>query len=118
VPGQPSPFRGDVWDTRLPSPAGLHPAVVMSRDVRALSSVIVAVITGTAGPPGTHVLCDPDDGLTGYDVSYVNVTDLHAVDKARLQRFRGRLHVAALRRVEIALHDYLSFPCTGPERLP
>lgn len=108
------PYRGEVWDARLPPPIGMHTVVVVSRNLPALSSVTVAVITGSDGPPDTHVLCDPDDGLTGYDVSYVNITDLHSVDKTALRRLRGRLHPVTLRRVEFALHRYLTFDCPGP----
>lgn len=67
----------------------------------------VAVITGTAGPDATHIPLDPEAGLTRYDVSYANATDLHTVDQSRLRRRRGRLHPAELQRLESAIRTYL-----------
>jgi mRNA interferase MazF len=72
-----------------------------------LSAVTVAVVTGTEGPPPTHIPLDRDVSLTGYDVSYVNATDLHSIDKSRLRRRRGRLHLRELLRVEEAVRLYL-----------
>jgi len=72
-----------------------------------LSAVTVALITGKEGPPSTHVRLDRDAGLTGYDVSYVNATDLHSVDKPRLRHQRGRLDLIKLERVEEAVRAYL-----------
>jgi mRNA interferase MazF len=72
-----------------------------------LSSVTIAVITGTAGPAPTHITLDAEAGLTHYEVSYVNATDLHTVDQSRLKRQRGRLHPAELQRLEVAIRTYL-----------
>ena len=72
-----------------------------------LSAVTVAVVTGTEGPPQTHISLDREAGLTGYDVSYVNATDLHTIDKPRLQRRRGRPHPRELMRLEEAVRIYL-----------
>ncbi|MEU5595586.1 hypothetical protein [Streptomyces sp. NPDC020298] len=47
------------------------------------------MITGTSGPASTHVPVGPDCGVTTYDESYVNCTDLHTVDKPRLRRRLG-----------------------------
>ena len=57
-----------------------------------LSAVTVAVVTGTEGPAQTHIPVDSKSGLTSYDISYVNATDLHSVDKSRLRHWRRRLH--------------------------
>jgi mRNA interferase MazF len=67
----------------------------------------VALITETEGPPGTHVRLDRDAGVTGYDVSYVNTTDLHSIAKPRLRHQRARLALPELESVENALRDYL-----------
>lgn len=72
-----------------------------------LSAVTVALVTGTDGPPQTHVPLDREAGLTGYDLSYVNATDLHTIDKPRLRRRRGRLHPRELVRLEEAVRTYL-----------
>jgi mRNA interferase MazF len=102
------PLRGEVWDVRLPR-VGDHPAVVVSINAlnARLSSVVVAVVTGTEGPAPTHVPLTGDAGLTRYDVSYINATDLHALDKARLRRRRGLLHPVELARLEAAIRVYL-----------
>jgi mRNA interferase MazF len=102
------PLRGDIWDARLPR-AGDHPVVVLTINVLIprLSAVTVAVVTGTEGPLPTLIPLDRESGLTGYDVSYVNVTDLHSIDKSRLRRRRGRLHPRELLRLEEAIRTYL-----------
>jgi mRNA interferase MazF len=102
------PLRGEVWQAHLPR-AGDHPVVVLtvSALIGRLSAVTVAVITGTEGPPSTHVRIDRDAGLTGYDESYVNATDLHTVDKPRLHSRRGLLHPAEMSRLEDAVRLYL-----------
>lgn len=101
-------MRGEVWDTQL-SQISAHPAVVLSVNalVQRLSSVTVAVITGTAGPPSTHVQVDSDAGLTGREVSYANATDLHTIPKARLRKRRGRLSPPELTKLEDAVRIYL-----------
>ncbi len=72
-----------------------------------LSAVTVAVVTGTEGPAQTDIPLDRESGLTGYDVSFVNATDLHSIDKSRLRHRRGRLHPRELMRLEEAVRTYL-----------
>jgi mRNA interferase MazF len=102
------PLRGDVWDAHLPR-AGEHPVVVLTINVLIprLSAVTVTVITGTEGPALTHIALDRDSGLTGYDVSYANATDLHTIDKSRLHHRRGRLNPDELATLEEAVRLYL-----------
>jgi mRNA interferase MazF len=102
------PLRGEVWDAHLPR-VGDQPVVVLtvSALIGRLSAVTVAVITGTEGPSSTHVRIDRDAGLTGYDESYVNATDLHTVDKPRLHRRRGLLHPGEMGALENAIRLYL-----------
>ena len=102
------PLRGEVWDSHLPR-IGDHPVVVLTVNAlsQLLSAVTVAVITGTEGPPSTHVLVDSNVGLTGHDVSYINATDLHTVDKPRLHRRRGLLSPDEMARLEDAIRLYL-----------
>lgn len=101
-------LRGEVWDAQLPR-IGPRPVVVLTINSlgEKLASVTVAVVTGTEEPPATHVPLDSDSGLTGYDVSYVNATDLHTLPKAVLRRRRGRLHPAELALLEEAVRGYL-----------
>jgi mRNA interferase MazF len=102
------PLRGEVWDTHLPR-IGDHPVVVLTVSAlgQRLSAVTVAVITGSEGPPSTHVPVDSDVGLTGHEVSYINATDLHTVDKPRLHRRRGLLSPGEMARLEDAIRLYL-----------
>jgi mRNA-degrading endonuclease toxin of MazEF toxin-antitoxin module len=66
-----------------------------------------ARVTGTEGSPQTHIPVDRDAGRTGYEVSYVNVTDLHSIGKSGLRHRRGRLHPRELARLEEAVRIYL-----------
>jgi mRNA interferase MazF len=102
-------MRGEVWDARLPPQVGFHPVVVLTTNslIPRLSAVTVALITGTEGPTTTHIRLDRDVGLSGHDVSYVNVTDLHSIAKPRLTRRRGRLDLAELEKVEGVVRGYL-----------
>ncbi len=102
------PLRGEVWDAHLPA-VGRHPVVVLTVNpmIPRLGAVTVAVITGTRGPAPTHVPLGPDAGLTRYDVSFANVTDVQTISKGRLQKRRGRLHPAELARLDSALRTYL-----------
>ena len=98
------PLRGEIWDAHVPG-AGAHPVVVLTINplIGRLSSVTVLVITGTEGPSVTHIPVGGEAGLTKYDVSYVNVTDVHTLAQPKLTRRRGALHPAELARVEEAL---------------
>jgi mRNA interferase MazF len=105
----PEPFRSDVWDVRFAQPVGEHPAVVLSVNLlnTRLATVVVAVITGTEGPTGTHIRLDADAGLTRYGESWVNITDLHSIPRSRFRRFRGRLASVELERVSEQVRIYL-----------
>lgn len=102
------PLRGEVWEARLPRTGG-HRVVVLTINALSprLSAVTAALITGNEGPPSTHVPLDSDSGLTGYDISYVNATDLHTVDKQRLHRRRGLLSPGQMATLEEAVRLYL-----------
>ena len=102
-------LRGEVWDVHFPGPMGNHPAAVLTVNAlgQRLSSLTVVLITGTEGPAATHVRLDRDAGLTGRDISYVNVTDLHSVPKSKLRKKRGLLHPAEMQLVEDAVRAYL-----------
>ncbi|CAM5573898.1 hypothetical protein SANTM175S_08883 [Streptomyces antimycoticus] len=60
----------------------------------------VAVVTGTSGPAATHLPIGSECGVTKYDESYVNCTDLHTVDKSRLRRRLGLLDPVEMRQIE------------------
>jgi mRNA interferase MazF len=103
------PLRGEVWEAHLPRGIGSHRVVVLaiSTLIPRLSAVTVAIITGTEGPPSTHVPVDSDAGLTGHDISYINATDLHTLDKPRLHKRRGLLSPGEMARLEEAVRLYL-----------
>lgn len=72
-----------------------------------LSAVTVAVVTGTEGPARTRIPLDRESGRTGYDVSFINATDLHSIARSRLRRRRRRLHPRELMSLEEAIRTYL-----------
>jgi mRNA interferase MazF len=88
---------------------GDHRVVVLTINALSprLGAVTVALITGNEGPRSTHVPVDSDSGLTGYEVSYVNATDLHTVAKPRLHRRRGLLSPSEMATLEDAIRLYL-----------
>lgn len=100
-----SAMRGEVWICAFPQPPrgpGPHPVVVLTVNgiAEPLSAVTVAVITGTSGPSSTHIPVGPDSGLTKYDESYINCTDIQTVDKSRLRNRRGLLAPSEMEHVE------------------
>jgi mRNA interferase MazF len=97
-----TPLRGEVWLCAFRQPVGPHPAVVLTvnRIAQPLASITVALITGTEGPSETHVPVSAESGLTKYDESYVNCTDIHTVNKPQLRRRLGLLAQGELRAVE------------------
>lgn len=94
-------MRGEVWDCAVPR-LGPHPVVILTvnRIADSLSAVTIALVTGSSGPPSTHVQIGPDAGVTKYDESFINCTDLHSVDKAKCYRQLGRLAISELKHVE------------------
>lgn len=107
--GADTAMRGEVWACAMPQPIGPHRAVILTvnRIAFPLSAVTVALITGTPGPSVTHVPVGQEAGLTKYDQSYVNCTDLHTVDKPRLRRRLGRLAPTELRSIEGCIRQIL-----------
>jgi mRNA interferase MazF len=81
--------------------------LTVNRIAEPLSSVTVALVTGTPGPDVTHVRIGPEAGVTKYEESYVNCADLHSLDKPRLRRRLGRLAPVELRSVESAVRVIL-----------
>lgn len=105
----PNALRGEVWDVRFPV-FGQHPAAVLS--INSLNSrlghIAVIPITGTSGPPSTHVPLTAEAGLTRYDESYADITGLQPVARGKLLRRRGLLARSELERLEMQLRIYLS----------
>ena len=72
-----------------------------------LGSVTAALVTGNSGPRFTHIPLGREAGLTEYDESYVNATDLHTIPKPKLHRRGGRLDAAEMASLENAVRTYL-----------
>jgi mRNA interferase MazF len=101
------PLRGEVWDAHVRG-AGTHPFVILTVNpmIAQLGAVTAALITGTVGPPYTHIPLGAA-GLTEYAESYANATDLHTIPKPRLHHRRGRLAGAEMASLDRAIRTYL-----------
>ncbi len=110
------PLRGEVYDCRFPSPIGVHPGVVLTSSplIQRFASVIVVLITGTAGPRPLRVPVGPDAGSTRDAKSFVDVTSVFTVAIAQLRRRRGRLSGRELAAVERGLATVLGLDPTDP----
>ena len=65
------------------------------------------LITGTEGPATTHIPLDSGAGVTKYQVSWVNATDIHGLPKARLRRLKGRLSPIEMQQLQASLRAVL-----------
>jgi mRNA interferase MazF len=101
-------MRGEIWEAHIPR-AGTHPVVILTINALRprLSSVTVAVVTGTQGPRSTHVPVGADAGLSKYVESYVNATDIHSIATASCRSRRGLLGRAELTAVEESIKTSL-----------
>ena len=101
-------MRGEVWEAHVPR-AGTHPVVILTINALRirLSSVTVAVVTGTQGPRSTHIPLGMEAGLSRYTESYVNATDVHSIPIASCRARRGLLARVELMAVEEALKTSL-----------
>ena len=93
--------RGDVFDAELS--VGRHPVVVITRDatIPVLTSVTVAAVTSRVRGFVAEVAVGSAEGLDRDCV--VNCNDLSTIPKWMLERQRGRLGPAAMRRLDVAL---------------
>jgi mRNA interferase MazF len=103
------PLRGQVWDIDFAAGTGMHTGVIISTNSlnARLGHVIAALITGTPGPSETHLPLGPEAGLARYEQSYLNITDLHAVDRYDVLRPRGLLAPSEMHVVAERLRTYL-----------
>ena len=97
-------MRGEVWDVAIPR-VGPHPAVVLTiNQLRGrYQETTVALVTGSAGPQLTHIPVGRDSGLTKYDESYVNVTNLFSIPTSKFRARRGLLHRHEMNAVESSI---------------
>jgi mRNA interferase MazF len=93
--------RGDIFDADLS--VGRHPVVVITRDatIPILASVTVATVTSNARGFVAEVAVGAAEGLDRDCV--VNCSDLSTIPKRMLDRHRGTLGPAAMRRLDDAL---------------
>ena len=83
--------RGEIWLYTFKQPDKRRPVLILSRSevIELLTTVMVAPITSTIhGAPG-EVVVGVEEGLK--HTSAVNLDHIQTVDKARLQRFIGRI---------------------------
>jgi mRNA interferase MazF len=101
-------MRGEVWNARVPV-VGEHPFVILTINpmIARLGSVTAILVTGSEGPSSTHIPLGREAGLTEYDESFANASDVHTIPKPRLRARRGRLHPAEMARIEDAVKTYL-----------
>ena len=107
------PMRGEVWDVAIPR-IGPHLAVVLTiNELRGrFHETTVALVTGTSGPRLTHIPVGPDSGLTKYNESYVNVTNLFSIPTSRFRVRRGLLHRKEMNAVESGIRLTLGLGST------
>lgn len=106
--------RGDVYDADFPL-AGMHPAVIVTREeaIPVLSAVAVVLVTSTVrGHPAEVPLEGPHLGL--HEHSVLNCDDLATLPKRLLKRYRGHLSPAQLAALDRALAIALGLDRTIP----
>jgi mRNA interferase MazF len=81
--------------------------LTVNRIAEPLSSVTVALVTGTPGSDVTHIRIGREAGATKCDEFFVNCTDLHSIAKPSLRRRLGRLAPVEMRSVESAVRMIL-----------
>jgi len=94
--------RGDIWDADI-SGVGVHPVVVVTRDVAipVLSAVVCALVTSTFHGHVAEVEVGTDQGLDRD--SAVNADNLFTLPKSVLSRRRGHLGEPKLSELDAAL---------------
>jgi UDP-N-acetylmuramyl tripeptide synthase/mRNA-degrading endonuclease toxin of MazEF toxin-antitoxin module len=99
-----NPLRGEIWDIDFVH-AGDNAAIVLTSNAisRHLSHATVALITGTSGPPSTHITLDADAGLARHEVSFVDTTELHSPNLSDFAWLRGRVSTKEMTRIEDAI---------------
>jgi mRNA interferase MazF len=101
-------MRGEVWEAHVPR-AGVHPVVILTINALRdrLSSVTVAVVTGSRGPSSTNIPIGREAGLSKYPESYVNTTDIHTIASVSCRTRRGLLLRSEMAAVEESLRTSL-----------
>lgn len=102
--------RGEVWWVNFPKPAGLRPAVLVSRNqaYRVRSAVTVVPLTQTIRKIATEVALGPADGVP--KASVANADDLVTIPKVRVQDYLTTLSPAKLADLERAIKFSLDLP--------
>ena len=68
-----------------------------------LGHVTAVLVTGSTGPAATHIPLGSEAGLTEYDESYANASDIHTIPQPSLHKRRGRLDPTELESVAEAV---------------
>lgn len=99
--------RGEVWWASLAAPARRRPVVIVQSDLfnaSRIGTVVVALVTSNLvleGAPGNVRVRQGEGGLSRACV--VNVSQVFAVERARLSQRLGVLPVPVLQRVDAGL---------------
>jgi len=95
--------RGEIWGYRFTSPDKWRPVLILSRPevIELLHTVMVAPITSIVRGAPSEVLVGMEEGLK--KESAVNLDHVQTVEKARLERFIGRLAPPKMREICQAL---------------
>ena len=101
----PTPRRGEIWFTRLPSDPpgkGARPVVVVSTDdrnthPRADTVLVVPLSTSVSKNVPTHILLNP--GETGLEQSVLKAQDIAVIPKRALLAPRQRLRTLSNHRI-------------------
>jgi mRNA interferase MazF len=95
--------RGEIWLYRFRHPDKRRPVVVLTRDnvIDLLADVMVAPVSSTIRGAPSEVVLGPDEGLK--QPSAANLDRVQTIEKARLERYIGRLSSTKQRAVCRAL---------------
>jgi mRNA interferase MazF len=111
--------RGEIWWASLPDPMGRRPVLVVQSNAfnsSGLRSVLVALITSNLNleaAPGNVRVPQGEAGLS--KASVVNVSQVHALERARFVQRMGTLPASLQRRVDDGLRLVLELPAgAGP----
>lgn len=95
--------RGEIWQYTFKAPDKRRPVVIISRQevIPLLRTVMVAPISSTIHGSPAEVVVGVDEGLK--HTSAANLDHVQTVEKARLDRFIGRIPASKMPRLCRAL---------------
>lgn len=102
--------RGEIWWVRFPSPIGLRPAVLISRNqaYRVRTAVTVVPLTRAIRRIPVEVVLGPEDGIPQRSVA--NADTIATVPKTSLVEYLTTLSPAKLQALDQALKFAMDLP--------